>query len=193
MTKINSKSKIFFKLIILILALYFLYFVGSIFYERNFIKNEINLTEEKDEQTELEKLKNRPPINTEISSPKENPELDNSDDKSESNNFERESQLEISRNDCDNQCKNYTEISKLEYCKQVCGLISMEKTKGNENSKADDVGKACEEFIGIKKDYCWRDQAIDETNFEKCKKIKDGNVYKQCKNRITEDIADSQF
>ena len=79
MTKRNSKSKIFFKLIILILAVYFLYFVGSIFYERNFIKNDTPFTEEKTEKVELEKLKNRPPINTEIFPPEENQKPDDSE------------------------------------------------------------------------------------------------------------------
>lgn len=181
--KKRNKNPLF-KIIILILVIVFVYYVGSIFYNRNFNKSGPILMEEKDEQTEIDKLKNRPPIDTEIDLPEQDQETIKTSEP------ERESQFEISRNDCNNECKNYKTIEKNQYCKQVCGL---ESSLVNPPNNEEIPEKNCENLSGLEKDYCWRDQAISETNFEKCKKIQDGNIFKQCKNRITEDIIDSQF
>ncbi|MCK4636023.1 MAG: hypothetical protein KAT32_04095 [Candidatus Moranbacteria bacterium] len=196
MKKRDSLFKIIIKIVATLLAVYFLYYVGTIFYTRNFNKDEIILMEENNEKTELEKLKNRPPINTEITPPEQNEKPTENEDNSES---ERESQFKISLDDCNDECTNYEEINKINYCKQVCGLSSAENSTNDSESETDESSdqesqtENCEEFSDLKKDYCWRDQAITETNFEKCQKIEDGNIFKQCKNRITEDIIDNQF
>lgn len=170
----NSSSKI----IILIIVVVFIYYVGSIFYNRNFNENDtIILMEEKNEQAELDKLKNRPPLNTEIEPPEQSQEVKKEIEP------QRESQFEIPNQDCTNQCKNHKEVNKLNYCKQVCGLTSIKKSEEDAEN--------CDKLFGLEKDYCWRDAAINKTDFEKCKKIEDGNIFEQCKNRITEDIIDS--
>lgn len=191
MKKRNKKS--FIKIVLTILILIFIYYVSLIFYDRNFNeKYNIDLMEKKDEQTELKELKNRPPINTEIYLPEENENNSkNNQEENISTEQARENRFEISLDDCNNECENYKEVNKLNYCKQVCGLISTTKseiTKDNKNNQ-ENTGD-CNNLTGLEKDYCWRDQAITETNFEKCQKIEDGNVFKQCKNRITEDIID---
>lgn len=160
-----------------------MFYVGSIFYNRNFNENDLNLIEEKNEQAEIDTLKNRPPLNTDI------PEEDPKEDIPTKENMEppRESQFEISLSDCNNECATYKEISRFNYCKQVCGLVPISENTSSEQ----EIIKNCKDLSGLEKDYCWRDEAINETNFEKCQKIEDGNIYKQCKNRITEDIIDN--
>lgn len=189
MKKNNSSSPI--KIIIVLLAAGFLFYVGSIFYHRNFNDNNNKDSGITDEKTELEKLKNRPPINTELAPP-ENEEKNDDSSSSENTENTRESQFEISRDDCDSECKNYQTTKEIDYCRQVCGLNSTKNPTVDENTQNNE-NEGCEELSGLEQDYCWRDQAITEKNFEKCQKIRDGNVYNQCRNRITEDLIDSQF
>lgn len=88
--------------------------------------------------------------------------------------------LEISKQDCDNHCKEYTETEDLDYCKQVCGLSAV-------NEKAD----GCDALEDLEKDYCLKDLAISKKDMTTCDQIEDNGVKKTCKNRVTEDILES--
>ncbi len=88
--------------------------------------------------------------------------------------------LQISTQDCNNNCKEYTEKEDLDYCKQVCGLSSV-------NEKAD----GCDSLEDLDKDYCYKDLAVSKKDLKICDKIEDSGVKKTCKNRVTEDIIDT--
>lgn len=86
----------------------------------------------------------------------------------------------VTREECMTECSSF-DGDELIYCKEVCGLTAPPLTTDE-----------CENMGGIEEDYCWKNKAITETNFEYCEKIADGNVFTTCKNRVTEDIVDAQ-
>ncbi len=88
--------------------------------------------------------------------------------------------LQISKQDCDNGCKEYTEKEDLDYCKQVCGLSAI-------NEKAD----GCDALEDLEKDYCLKDLAVSKKDLKICDEIEDSGIKKTCKNRVTEDILDT--
>lgn len=197
-----NKLKIFGNIIFTIVVIVFLVFLTSFVYEKYYSKKQVidlenNLT---DEKSELENIKDRSPLNTKISLP----ENDKAEDsitgdnvyKFENEDDNRESKFEISTSDdCKNECKDYeNDINKFNYCKQICGLVPMANSNLDESISNNNKNTTnCENLASLDKDYCWRNLAIDEKNFDNCKKIEDKNIYQQCKNRITEDIIDNQF
>lgn len=87
----------------------------------------------------------------------------------------------VSAADCDNECQNFKDsATNLKYCQQVCGLSP---TTNN---------SSCENKTELEKDYCLKDLAVSKKDFKICDQIKDGGIKKTCRNRITEDIIESQ-
>ncbi len=97
----------------------------------------------------------------------------------ETNNY-----IDISRSDCDSQCKNFIDSTELKYCQQICGLTPIKK---NAEEK-----KGCDALSDLDKDYCLKDLAIAKKDIEICKQIDDTNVLKTCKNRIAQDLLESK-
>lgn len=87
--------------------------------------------------------------------------------------------ISISPSDCDNECASFKE-DKLKYCQEVCGL-SVQQSSNNCNNKSN-----------LEKDYCLKNDAIQNKDFKICDQISDSGVKKACKNRVTEDIIESQ-
>jgi hypothetical protein len=88
--------------------------------------------------------------------------------------------LNITKEDCDNECKDYEEAGDLKYCQETCGLNKAQSTQ-----KSD-----CESLDGLNKDYCFKNQAIDQNSSKICDKINDKTIKKTCRNRIAEDLLD---
>ena len=89
--------------------------------------------------------------------------------------------------DCDNECKNFQNADALRYCRQVCGLPIVDQ-QGVVIQPATDCGSVS----GLQKDYCLKDSAVKNKDFKACDQISDSGIKKTCKNRITEDIMESQ-
>jgi hypothetical protein len=112
------------------------------------------------------------------------------EEKNNDGNFEN-SDLKISVNsaDCDNECEKFKKDEELKYCENVCGISDL-------YDYSDDSGEEefsnCDKKQGVQKDYCLKDQAISEKDFKICDQVKDENIKKTCKNRITEDFLEEQ-
>ena len=89
----------------------------------------------------------------------------------------KDSAYQITKNDCNNNCKNIEPVEKLTYCNQICGLTTLNK-------------KSCDDLADLNKDYCLRDEAVAKKDLSKCSEIQDGGIEKQCLNRINEDFID---
>ncbi len=87
----------------------------------------------------------------------------------------------IEKSDCQNECSRFKTEEALKHCKEVCGLIPVSEVK---------EGDSCDDLSGLEKDYCLRDSAIADKNFELCQSISDKLIFRQCKERILEDIVD---
>lgn len=138
-------------------------------------QNDADQTEVESEETE------------EILSDSENPPSEEDADNeefldNEDTAIEKTNLFEISSENCDNDCKNFDEKEELEYCREFCGLDS-------DSNEEDDN---CNKLSGLKKDYCLKDLAVREKDLEMCEEIEDSGILKACRNRITEDILDSQ-
>jgi len=87
----------------------------------------------------------------------------------------------VKREDCLDGCVRFTNEKEKIYCNQVCGLAPASEQQGE-----------CKEESGLKRDYCFKDEAIKTKSFLACKKISDVNIRKTCENRVTEDLMDAQ-
>lgn len=106
---------------------------------------------------------------------------DSNEDEAITEEEQKPIKVTITREDCTAQCDGFL-ADELTYCNEVCGLvIPPDSTDGD-----------CANDDAMLEDYCWKNKAIDKTDFSYCEKIKDGNVFEACKNRITEDIVDAQ-
>ncbi len=90
--------------------------------------------------------------------------------------------------DCDNECANFQKSEELKYCKQVCEIPETNPEGEIIQPNATD----CTNASGLQKDYCLKDSAIKNKDYKACDQISDAGVKKTCKNRITEDIIESQ-
>jgi hypothetical protein len=111
--------------------------------------------------------------------------------------------ITIGPSDCDNECSKFKKEAELEYCRQVCGIETYydysesddegqdESSDENGNDSNDSSGD-CDDEKGLEKDYCLKDNAIDEGNFRMCDLISDAGIKKTCQNRITEDLLEQQ-
>lgn len=97
--------------------------------------------------------------------------------------------ITITPKDCDNECDKFEKDEELEYCQEVCNIVEYEEDTSEES---DDSSENCDSKEGLQKDYCLKDKAIEEEDFKICDGISDAGVKKTCKNRLTEDILDSQ-
>lgn len=93
--------------------------------------------------------------------------------------YENNMFLQVTDQDCKNECKGFQLDEDVTYCKQVCGLTAPKK----------DVS-GCESLSDLEKDYCYKDLAIFKNDPRLCEKVEDAGVEKTCKNRLLEDIAD---
>lgn len=147
------------------------YFVYPIVKERYF-------TEESEQETENGiDIKIKP---GEIPSEQTQPDTESKQPAEEKEDAELQEVPRISDSDCENECENYQDNSeKLLYCREVCGL---KKPKAPADS--------CDDKNGLEKDYCLKDKAIGEQDFEICEKIGDAAIKKTCQNRIAEELLD---
>ena len=97
----------------------------------------------------------------------------------ESNNY-----LDVSKNDCNNNCKDFTDPDDLKYCQQICGIIPVQKDVKEK--------KGCDALKNLDKDYCLKDLAINTKDIKICSEIDDSDVQKVCKNRLAQDMLESQ-
>lgn len=95
--------------------------------------------------------------------------------------------ITISPSDCDNECSRFKKDEELKYCQQACGLPSFNQ-EGIEIKPTTD----CENTAGLQKDYCLKDSAVKNKDFKACDQINDSGIEKTCKDRISEDIIESQ-
>ena len=82
--------------------------------------------------------------------------------------------------ECIKQGIDFDKTQDIQYCKQYCGLVDTPKT-----------ADGCDKFADLEKDYCFKEEAIQEKNGRICDKIADDGIKKSCFNRITEDILDA--
>ena len=83
--------------------------------------------------------------------------------------------------DCPTECSRFSEKpEELLHCQQACGLLG--------STEPGD----CESKQGLQKDVCLKDQALTELNFDLCDQIADADLQETCRNRITEEIIDTQ-
>lgn len=107
-------------------------------------------------------------------------DVDEKDLAIEENNF-----LDISKEDCTNNCKDFTDQEDLIYCQQICNITPIRDSK--------EIKKGCDALKELEKDYCLKDLAITTKNMEICLKIEDSNILKICKNRVAEDLIEKQI
>jgi len=94
--------------------------------------------------------------------------------------------LNIDAEDCDEGCDQFEEEEDRQYCRQYCGFTTSEESASSD--------KDCDSLSDLEKDYCYKNKAISEKNFELCKKITDKKLQESCKNRVTEDLINgSEF
>lgn len=90
---------------------------------------------------------------------------------------------EIVAEDCSNGCENQKGEEDYAYCLEICGLKE-DKEYSSESE--------CDKMSGLAKDNCFRNLAVSQKNFSFCQKISDDNLKEACKNRVSEEIMDSQ-
>lgn len=178
-------------LIFIIAGIVILGFAYTVFRDRYADEKEDNLSSNKNEnQSILEGLSDYLSGKDENANQNENENVSNSNgNDNQANSNENESleltkPLNITSEDCDKECGNYSAAAEVEYCRQVCGLA--EATSAPEN--ANDNSGGCNSLSGIKKDYCLKDFAVSKKSLSICNQIQDANIKKTCKNRVTEEI-----
>ncbi len=92
----------------------------------------------------------------------------------------KKSAFHITREDCSNECENFTQNSSgWRYCANRCDIIPVQE----ENAQ-------CDTKTGLSKDYCLRDAAIKQNNPSGCDEISDRGIAQQCSNKIIESLVD---
>lgn len=187
----NITKKIIFGIILLVIGLFIFYSYPII--KNRYFQEETAENEELDEDI-IETEKYGEEANKETSSDiqkEENPddpeikkllEEENAEEEKAANEIEEEdSYIEITAKDCQSNCKKYDDEDDLKYCREFCGLKTEKETSSD-----------CTDREGLEIDYCFKDLAIDKRDYSICEKIRDLGIQKTCRNRITEDIIDSQ-
>lgn len=93
----------------------------------------------------------------------------------EDNNY-----LDISKDACRNECKDYKNSKDNKYCKKVCGLLTTDKYITET--------KSCDELNGLEKDYCIRDLAFNNQDLKQCSQISDTSIRKTCQDIIGQEL-----
>jgi len=89
--------------------------------------------------------------------------------------------IDITSEDCDENCEQFENEEDIKYCREVCGLeVTDENSQNNK----------CDDLQNLEKDYCWKNEAVANQDFEICRKIKDKKIKETCENRITEDLLE---
>ncbi len=168
----SSKNKIFL-IIYFLIAIIILYWAFSIFKTRY-----SNWSSTNNQPTQNQALQTEHPSteNNENSSQLDNSENEKSDDTIENEN--NNEFLEITKEDCDNECTDFNNSQDKKYCQQICGLTPTEANKENN----------CDNKKDLEKDYCWKNLAIAKDDFKLCEKIQDNGIKKTCQNRLIEEI-----
>lgn len=160
------------------------YFQGE---NESFISDE--KPEEKSENNSNSNQENNPSENQTAEENVEENDVDFQNLKEKENNEEKDSAkiekddafVNITKKDCLNDCKDYEDEDELEYCREFCGLSEAKKISGD-----------CEDLEGLNADYCFKDLAVSKKDYSLCEEIQDEGILRMCRNRITEDIIDSQ-
>lgn len=87
--------------------------------------------------------------------------------------------IEIEPEDCEDNCSQFEDVEDKKYCLNYCGLGEVMITY------------QCEDLVDLEKDYCYKDQALAEKNYDFCKKIVDKRLMEACQNRLTEELINS--
>jgi hypothetical protein len=173
-------------IVFIIAAICLSIWVFFIFKQRNSspADNSVQKTEQQQTQNEEQLQTNSSDQKTDDTSSTTLPNsADNSAENSSDENahIEKTNFIEVSSKDCDNNCKNYKDKDELKYCQNFCGL----------NIQKEDTDD-CADLESLEADYCFKDLAISKKDYALCDKISDAGILKTCRNRITEDILDSQ-
>ena len=191
----NIGKKIIFALVIIALG-FFIFYSYPIIRDRYFYDEE-NVGEEndqadseKDSTEESENINSENTENIQIEETQEatDPELEkiikeeNTEEEKAANETEEEdSYVKVTSQDCQNSCQDFSDDDELKYCREYCGLSGQKKAASD-----------CADLEGLEIDYCYKTLAIAKKDYSICDKIKDAGIQKTCRNRITEDIIDSQ-
>lgn len=109
--------------------------------------------------------------------------------------------ITVTPSDCDKGCEKFKKEEELEYCQQICGITtyydysedeSQDEFSEENDENNDELENDCNNETGLQKDYCLKDNAIDEENFKLCDLISDSGIKKTCQNRIMEAILEQQ-
>lgn len=107
-------------------------------------------------------------------------EADESEDSPESSPSQEEI-TPIAESECEEECSDYSSTREKNSCLEEC------KTSASKDESGD-----CANLSGTEKDSCWKEKAIKENKFEHCDNIGSSSVKKSCKDRLTENILESQ-
>lgn len=102
----------------------------------------------------------------------------------DSNGDEKTNYLDVSKSDCNDDCKSFSDPDDLKYCREICGIDADKKDSKNTNG--------CDALEDLEKDYCLKDLAISKNDIGICTKIEDSNIEKTCKNRIAQDLIEGR-
>lgn len=164
----------------ILLALFFVAIIFVLAYlAYPVIKDRYFIVDSEEQQNEL--LENTQQNTTADSAADEEDASEISEEKSAEEFAKEDAFLDITRENCENDCKGFEDQEDTDYCKQVCGLVVLEKKEN------------CDGLEDLEKDYCLKDLAISKTDTKICKKIDDKNIRKTCENRIMEDIVDKEM
>lgn len=97
------------------------------------------------------------------------------------NAAEEEMFLEVLPEDCKNECKNFQVSEDIDYCKNICGLVTIKRGASE-----------CDPLKNLEKDYCLKDLAISKTDERICDQIEDFGIKKTCENNLAENIINEQ-
>lgn len=112
----------------------------------------------------------------------EDDDSDNEEEDLNSSDEDDVTSFEEFEEDCKTECRNILDEEEQTYCLEICGL------KGD-----DEVTGDCEnQEEGLNRDVCFKNKAIQELDDSYCNKIEENALKESCKNRILEEIIDSQ-
>jgi hypothetical protein len=105
----------------------------------------------------------------------------NNEDSPESTTEIQESLDPVSKSDCEEECASYDTEKYRVACIEECELTNVSREESD-----------CEKLSGTNKDSCWKEKAVKENKFEYCDNIGSSSIKKSCKDRLTENILESQ-
>lgn len=109
----------------------------------------------------------------------DNNDSDSTDDISNETPVDDDIFIDISAEDCEENCEQFEDADDKKYCQQYCGSTA----ETNSTTDTD-----CEKLEDLEKDYCYKNQALTKKDFSLCKKISDKKLSEACKNQLTESI-----